>query len=179
MLQWMADALIQIMICRLFGTKPLSNTNLVKINWPLRNKLNWNFNQNSNISIHKDASKTIVCEMVAILSRGDELNHNTCLCLVRSYFQNVIMSNTNVCVVLSGLCHFYQWCERTEIELKLYQLAVIPLICLTCFYKSQYCLKDAYMVSLIELLTNTGHTRNPLTSDTTEILILHVTHKWS
>ena len=34
------------------------------------NKLQWNFNQNTNIFFHKNASQIIVCEMAAILSRG-------------------------------------------------------------------------------------------------------------
>ena len=40
------------------------------VNWPLRNKLQWNFNQNTNIFIHKNASETIAYKVVAILSRG-------------------------------------------------------------------------------------------------------------
>ena len=39
-------------------------------NWTLSNKLQWNFNHNSKLFIHENASKNIVCEMVAILSRG-------------------------------------------------------------------------------------------------------------
>ena len=42
------------------------------------NKLQWNFNQNTNLFIHEDASEYIVCEMAVISSRGDELND---LCL--------------------------------------------------------------------------------------------------
>ena len=44
------------------------------INWNLRNKLHCNFNQNTKIFINENASENIVCEMAAILSRGDELN---------------------------------------------------------------------------------------------------------
>ena len=40
------------------------------INWTLRNKLKWNFNQNKKIFIHENASENIVCEIAAILSRG-------------------------------------------------------------------------------------------------------------
>ena len=43
------------------------------VNWTLRNKLQWNFNQNTKLFIHANASENIICEMVAILSRGDEL----------------------------------------------------------------------------------------------------------
>ena len=40
------------------------------VNWTLMN----NFNQNTKLFIHDNASEYIVCEMAAILSRGDELN---------------------------------------------------------------------------------------------------------
>ena len=39
------------------------------VNWSLRNKLRWNFNQNTKLFVHKNASEKIVCEMVAILFR--------------------------------------------------------------------------------------------------------------
>ena len=46
----------------------------VNVNWTLRNKLKWNFNQNTNFFIHKNASENNVCEMAAILSRGSWVN---------------------------------------------------------------------------------------------------------
>ena len=39
------------------------------VNWSLRNKLQWNFNWNSNIFIQENALENIVCEMASILSR--------------------------------------------------------------------------------------------------------------
>ena len=42
----------------------------VIVNWALQNKLHWNFNQNSKLFIHVNASQNIVCGIVAILSRG-------------------------------------------------------------------------------------------------------------
>ena len=36
----------------------------------VRNKLQWNLNQNKKLFIHEHASEPIVCEMAAILSRG-------------------------------------------------------------------------------------------------------------
>ena len=42
--------------------------------WTLRNKLEWNCNQNTQLFIHKNASEYIVCEMAAILSRGRLVN---------------------------------------------------------------------------------------------------------
>ena len=38
------------------------------VNWTLRNKLQWNLNQNSYIFIHKNAIENVVYKMVAILS---------------------------------------------------------------------------------------------------------------
>ena len=45
------------------------------VNWTLRNKIQWNLNQNSKLFFHEHASQNIVCEMAAILPRGDELTH--------------------------------------------------------------------------------------------------------
>ena len=42
----------------------------VVVNWTLRNKLQWNFNHNTDLFIHENASENIVCEMTTILSRG-------------------------------------------------------------------------------------------------------------
>ena len=74
--RWIGSALLQIMVCRLFGTKPLSGQKFCYSQelspGPLvyRNKLQWNFNQNRKLFIHGNASEYIVCEMAAILSRG-------------------------------------------------------------------------------------------------------------
>ena len=58
------------MACRLCDAKPLSKLMRVIIDWTLRNKLQWNFNQNTKLFIDENASKSIVCEMTAILSWG-------------------------------------------------------------------------------------------------------------
>ena len=42
----------------------------------IRNKLQWNFNRNSNISIQKNALEHVVCEMVSILSRPHMLRQH-------------------------------------------------------------------------------------------------------
>ena len=39
------------------------------VNWTIRNKLQWKFNRNSNIFIHKNAIESVVWEMSAILSQ--------------------------------------------------------------------------------------------------------------
>ena len=78
--RWIRSALLQIMVCRLFGTKPLSEQTFRYTQelspGPLvyRNKLQWNLNQNRKLFIHGNASEYIVCEMAAILSgEGDGL----------------------------------------------------------------------------------------------------------
>ena len=67
MRQWIGSVLSQVMACRLSDTKPLSKSMLV---YGQLDKLQWNFNQNTKLSIHEKASENIICEMVAILSRG-------------------------------------------------------------------------------------------------------------
>ena len=46
------------------------NQCLVIVIWTLRNKPQWNFNQNLHFFIHKNVFENVVCEMAAILSRG-------------------------------------------------------------------------------------------------------------
>ena len=48
----------------------------VIVNWTVRNKLQWNFNQNIKLFIHENASENIVCEMAAILSRVRWVNQS-------------------------------------------------------------------------------------------------------
>ena len=50
------------------------------VNWTLRNKLQWNLNQNTKLFIHENASENIICEMLPILSRGDELRGAAVAC---------------------------------------------------------------------------------------------------
>ena len=45
------------------------STHLV-VNCTLRNKLQWNFNQDTKLFFHKNASENILCKMGAILCRG-------------------------------------------------------------------------------------------------------------
>ena len=44
------------------------------VNWTLKNKPQWNWNQNTKLFIHKNAFEKIVCEMAAILSRRRWVN---------------------------------------------------------------------------------------------------------
>ena len=44
------------------------------VHWTLRNKLQWNFNRNSNRFIQENAFESVVCEMRAILSWPQYVN---------------------------------------------------------------------------------------------------------
>ena len=68
MRQWIRSILVQIMACRLCGAKQLSQPMLAYCQSIGPLGTNWNFNQNTKLSIHKNAPKNIICEMVAILS---------------------------------------------------------------------------------------------------------------
>ena len=70
MRQWTESALIQVKACHLVSTKPLLEAMLTYYKCTLRNKLQWNSNQNTTFSIHENAFGNIVCEMATILSKG-------------------------------------------------------------------------------------------------------------
>ena len=63
-------ALVPIMACRLFGTKPLSKPILGYCELDPYEQISVKFNQNTNIFIQENAFKNIVCETGAILSGG-------------------------------------------------------------------------------------------------------------
>ena len=55
MRQWSGSALVQIIACRLFGAKPSLNQWVIIVHWAVRNKHQWNFNQNTNLFINDNA----------------------------------------------------------------------------------------------------------------------------
>ena len=61
------------MACRLVPSHYLTQFWII-VNWTLRNKLQWNFNRNSNIFNKKNALENVVCEMASILSRPQCVN---------------------------------------------------------------------------------------------------------
>ena len=69
------SALVQIMAWR----------QIIVVNWTLRNKLQWNFNQNTTLFVHENASENIVCKTAAILSRGRWVNKYQ-VCFLSKYF---------------------------------------------------------------------------------------------
>ena len=89
MRQWIGSALVQTMVCRLFGVKPLSN-------------------QNTILFIQKSAYENIVCEMTAILSPGgDELKRGSdvsnCNTLIISCSEFTMISCTNMLTLTAKL----------------------------------------------------------------------------
>ena len=62
MRQWAGSVLVHLMVCRLSGTKPLPEPMLPYC--AIRNKT---------FFIAANAFETVVCEMAAILCKGDEL----------------------------------------------------------------------------------------------------------
>ena len=56
------------------------------VNWTLRDKLQWNFNRNSNIFIQENALENVVCEMASILSRPQCVKHKTENVTLNSHF---------------------------------------------------------------------------------------------
>ena len=54
--RWIRSGLVQIMVCRLFGVEPLSKPLLGHCCLHTKNKLWWNFNQNTKLFIHENSS---------------------------------------------------------------------------------------------------------------------------
>ena len=72
----------------------------VIVNWTLRNKLQWNFNQNTKLLIYENASENIVCEMAAILSSERWVNRE-------QYQQHrpLLMPNEQAVIIYSQVKH--------------------------------------------------------------------------
>ena len=65
------------------------------VNWTPRNKLQWNFFQDTKFFIHENASENNVCEMVAILFRGRwvKLSLMEDRCFSLSYIVNIMAAD--------------------------------------------------------------------------------------
>ena len=66
MRQWTGSSLFQVMTRCLLGASHYLNQCWLIINKTLWNKFQCNSNKNTKLSIHENASETIVCEMAAI-----------------------------------------------------------------------------------------------------------------
>ena len=73
------------------------------VNWTLRKKLQWNFNQNCDIFIQANAFESVVCEMAAIFSRPQCFNmellhfthHLSCGTFLNFEHKYIVVSNIN------------------------------------------------------------------------------------
>ena len=82
------------------------------VNWTLRNKLQWNFNQNTRLSIHQNASENIVCEMEAILSKGRWVNSLWPSNAVFSHRTRSSLLQGSLIVAYSAPRHYLNSCSR-------------------------------------------------------------------
>ena len=72
--QWIGSALVQIIACRLFGTKPLSKPMLGYCRLDPQKQTSVKFESKYKTFRSQKAFENVVCEKAAILSKGDELN---------------------------------------------------------------------------------------------------------
>ena len=68
MWQWIRSAMVQIWFVAYSAPSHYLKQCWIIVNWTLWKKLQWNFNQNTKLFIHENASESIVCKMAAILS---------------------------------------------------------------------------------------------------------------
>ena len=86
------------------------------------NKLQWNFNRNSNIFIQENAFESVVCEMAAILSRPQWVNkvmHATYIDDLTGYTEHAhvyqiidtatFIQTGTICEILYMLLRFAKW----------------------------------------------------------------------
>ena len=75
----------------------------VIVNWALGKKLRWNFNQNTKLFIHENASENFVCKMTDILSRGEMSSGVNVMNNYHTY-SNTIESG---CSIIAVKCHVW------------------------------------------------------------------------
>ena len=109
------------------------NQYLFIVSWTFRNKLQYNYNQNTKLFIHENASEKSVCEIAAMLSRGRwvELTHETLfdcdshshsiLCLRVTQWS---LSDETVEVLLKT----YQFCPSPGMKLILQTIRYLPIL---------------------------------------------------
>ena len=90
MRQWTGSASVQVMACRLFGTKPLPDPMLTSCQLDPYEQTSVKFGSNSKLFIH--AFENIVCDLAVILSNGRWVNKNLAAALWTLRYNDVIMS---------------------------------------------------------------------------------------
>ena len=71
--RWTASALVQVMACHLFGTKPLPEPILTYCQLDPEEQTSVKIESKYKISTEENAFENVVCKMEAILSRADDL----------------------------------------------------------------------------------------------------------
>ena len=72
--QWIRSALVRLWLVAYSAPSHYLKQCWFIVNWTLRNKLQWKFNQNTKLFIHENASQNIVYEMASILSLPQWVN---------------------------------------------------------------------------------------------------------
>ena len=70
MRQWLGSALVQVMACRLFGTKPLPDPMLTFCHWDLKKQTSVKSNKNTKLFIQEYALKISSAEWRTFLSKN-------------------------------------------------------------------------------------------------------------
>ena len=100
------------MTCRLASSKPSSDLWWNIVNWTIGNKLHWNLNRNSHISIQENAFDNVVWKFPAILSRPQCVQVSyICWCTeMRSFYNKNNLSTISIPIP-------YQWMTMMKISI--------------------------------------------------------------
>ena len=98
--QWIESALVQIMAYSV-PSHYLNQCWIIETNWTLRNKLQWNLDQNTKLFNHKNVFENNVCEMTAIFSSRRWVN------FLQYIQQAITWANTDpvLCCHMASLGH--------------------------------------------------------------------------
>ena len=160
------------MACRLSGAKPLYKPMLIIVNWTLRNKLQWNFNRNSNIFIHENALQNVVCEMASNLSRPQCDNWHgsrllwSLLSVMVTYmyvwsgsFMDLAGFIPHTNIMLNGFYWHPFWSTRCYVRLGL--VIIVPVDVLASFYAERSVTRCEYRIKTVSK-TNSSHIKEML-----------------
>ena len=111
--KWTGSALFKVMAWRQLEPSHYLNQCRLII-WTPRDILQWNSNQNTKVSTHKNAFENIVCGMVAFMSRGKLVN-------VVGYFVSVsmclkYMGITIALVIIWSIWRKNIWCINVQVK---------------------------------------------------------------
>ena len=119
--QLIGSALDQIMACRLFGAMPSSKPILSYCQLDPYEQTSMNFNQNATFFINENAYENIVCEMVAILSRGETSQHTYQAILQPTMTRSVSSVNYAHGLPYPSWLRHWQWISDTIVPVPVKQ----------------------------------------------------------